>query len=312
MANQTFVGIDVGKSNLDVNLHGNQAVKRFSNSPTGIQKLEYFLREQIEPLVVMEASGGYESLVAKTLRQAGFPVCVVNPTLVRRFAQGMGTMAKTDAIDARIIARYASIKQPKPQAARGEDEERLVALMDRREQLNEMVVMEKNRLSTAPILIRESIQLHIEMLKQQIKQIDQVVDELIAANQDWQNKIKILTSFKGVGTVVAVTLLAELPELGQESRERIGALAGLAPINQDSGTRSRKRKTLGGRAKIRRVLFMVALGGIRYNPVIKEYYERLLNRGKEKKVALVACMHKILTILNALLRKEQLWLPDYA
>ena len=312
MTNQTYAGIDVGKENLDLNIHGEAKVQRFSNNSSGIRALVQYLATRNQPHVVMEASGGYERLPVQLLRKSGLVVSVVNPTLVRRFAQGMGTMAKTDAIDASVIAHYAAVKQPKEQKPRSKEEENLVEAMDRREQLIAMLTMEKNRLSNSPESIHANIQSHISFLNQQIQELDAGVDELVATNSEWQDKMHILTSFKGVGKVVALTLVAEMPELGFETRECIGALAGVAPINKDSGKKKGKRKTMGGRGKVRRVLFMSALSAVRSNPAIKQFYERLLLRGKEKKVALVACMHKILTILNAMLRKNELWNPNYS
>jgi len=312
MTSQTYVGIDVGKENLDVNIYGETKVERFSNSNSGIRALIQYLSAKTKVHVVMEASGGYERLAVQLLRKSGLQVSVVNPTLVRRFAQGMGTMAKTDAIDAVVIAHYAAVKQPREQKPRSKEEENLVETLDRREQLIGMLTMEKNRLSNSPESIRGSIQSHIRFVSQQIQELDAVVDELVAQNAEWQEKMRILTSFKGVGKVVGLTLLAEMPELGFETRECIGALAGVAPINKDSGKKKGKRKTMGGRAKARRVLFMSALSAVRSNPAIRQFYERLLLRGKEKKVALVACMHKILTILNAMLRKNEVWNPNYS
>jgi transposase len=312
MTNQIYAGVDVGKENLDVNIHGEEKVQRFRNNSSGIRALIQYLATKQHPNVVMEASGGFERLPVQLLRESGLQVNVVNPTLVRRFAQGMGTMAKTDAIDACVIAHYAAVKQPREQKPRTREEENLVEALDRREQLVGMLTMEKNRLSNCPESIRPSIQSLITFLDQQIQELAEVVNELVSQNAQWQNKIRILTSFKGVGKVVALTLMAEMPELGFETRECIGALAGLAPINKDSGKKKGKRRTMGGRAKVRRVAYMSALSAVRFNPVIKQFYERLLLRGKEKKVALVACMHKILTILNAMLRKNELWNPDFS
>lgn len=312
MTSQTYAGIDVGKENLDVNIHGEAKVQRFQNNGSGIRTLIQYLAARHQPHVVMEASGGYERLPVQLLRKSGIQVSVVNPTLVRRFAQGMGTMAKTDAIDACVIAHYAAVKQPREQKPRTKEEEYLVEVMDRREQLIGMLTMEKNRLANCPESIRASVQTLTSFVSQQIQELDAVVEELVANNAQWQEKMRILTSFKGVGKVVALTLIAEMPELGFETRECIGALAGVAPINKDSGKKKGKRKTMGGRAKVRRVVFMSSLSAVRSNPVIRQFYERLLLRGKEKKVALVACMHKILTILNAMLRKNEVWNPDFS
>lgn len=312
MAIETYVGIDVGKENLDLNIHGEKMVQRFHNDQPGIKALVQCLAKERHPKIVMEASGGYERFPVQELRKSGLQVSVVNPTLVRRFAQGMGTMAKTDAIDACVIAHYAAVKQPREQKLRTKEDQSLVEVMDRREQLIGMLTMEKNRLSNCPESIRANVQSLISFLSQQIHELDVVVEEMAANNLDWQQKMRILTSFKGVGKVVALTLIAEMPELGFETRECIGALAGVAPINKDSGKKKGRRKTMGGRAKVRRVTFMCALNAVRFNSVIKRFYERLISRGKEKKVALVACMHKILTILNALVKKGELWNPDFA
>lgn len=309
MAELNYAGIDISKAYLDVNIHGDEKVNRFENTHSGMQALYQHFKSIPIALVAVEATGGYERLVAQGLQEAGYAVSVVNPTYVRRFAQGMGTLAKTDAIDARMIARFASVKQPKPLAPRSEAEKHLGELLDRRLQLMEMLTMEKNRLSNSPVSIHHSIQMIISALKEQVDQLDIEVDELIAGQEVWQQKIAILTSFKGVGKVVSVTLLSEMPELGMESRERIAALAGVAPINRDSGGKRGKRRTLGGRSRVRRVLFLAALSGVRCNPVIKAFYEHLLARGKEKKVALVACMHKILTILNAMMRTMTVFDP---
>ena len=259
----------------------------------------------------MEASGGYERQAAEELRRTGIPVSVVNPTHVRRFCQGMGTLAKTDVKDARMIAYYASVKQPKAQAAKSEAETQLAELVERREQLTEMLGMEKNRSSNATVSSLKSIEKHIIYLAEEIKAIETQIDKLTESNSEWQLRLVIMLSFSGIGKVIATTLLAELPELGHESREVIAALAGVAPINRDSGKMRGRRSVFGGRARVRRVLYLAAMVGVRFNPIIKPFYERLLEAGKPKKVALVACMHKILTILNAMLKKGELFSPVY-
>ena len=311
MANRC-VGIDVGKAELHANLYGEKEVKVFANTHIGIKHLGNWLGRKKAELVVMEASGGYERQAAQDLRKMGFAVSIVNPTYVRRFCQSMGTLAKTDVKDARLIAYFAFVKQPKPQIAKSDGELHLTSLVERREQLIEMLGKEKNRLSNAPEFHLSSIKLTITFLETQIEALDQEIDQLIEANPDWQARLTVMQSFKCVGKVVSTTLLVEMPELGTESREAIAALAGVAPINHDSGKMKGKRRTHGGRSRVRRVVYMAALSSVRSNPVMKKYYERMLQNGKEKKVALVACMHKILTILNALLKKNQLWDPLYA
>jgi transposase len=221
----------------------------------------------------------------------------------------MGTLAKTDTIDARLIAHFASVKQPKPQPARTAEEEQLAALVERREQLVSLLSMEKNRLSKASDYSKASIQISIQFLTEQIDTIETEIKELVSKSPERQAKLRCMCSFIGVGDVTAVTLLTEMPELGNESREHIAALAGVAPINRDSGKMKGKRRTYGGRARVRRTLYLAALSASKHNPIIRAFYERLLAAGKEKKVALVACMHKILTILNAMLKKGELFNP---
>ena len=312
MANPVYAGIDVGKEKLFVNVYLDSQVRDFPNTHSGIERMSRFLIKNAVDLVVMEASGGYERLPASDLRACGLSVAVVNPTYVRRFAQGMGTLAKTDTIDACLIAHFASVKQPKPQAARTVEEEELAALVERREQLVSLLSVEKNRLSKASDYSKSSIQNSIQFLAGQIDTIETEIKVLVAKSPERQAKLRCMCSFIGVGDVTAVTLLTEMPELGNESREHIAALAGVAPINRDSGKMKGKRRTYGGRARVRRTLYLAALSASKHNPIIRAFYERLLAAGKEKKVALVACMHKILTILNAMLKKGELFNPVYS
>jgi len=309
MANQVYAGIDVGKEKLFVNLYLDSQVRDFPNTHSGLARLSRFLTKEGVELVVMEASGGYERQPATELRACGLSVAVVNPTYVRRFAQGMGTLAKTDTIDARLIAHFAFVKQPKAQAAKTAEEEKLAALVERREQLVSLSSIEKNRLSKASDYSKSSIQNSIQFLAGQIDTIEAEIKALVAKSPERQQKMRCMSSFIGVGEITAVTLLTEMPELGIESREHIAALAGVAPINRDSGKMKGKRRTYGGRARVRRTLYLAALSASKHNPIIKAFYERLLAAGKEKKVALVACMHKILTILNAMLKKGELFNP---
>ena len=309
MANPVYAGIDVGKEKLFVNVYLDSQVRDFTNTHSGIERMSRFLIKNAVDLVVMEASGGYERLPASDLRACGLSVAVVNPTYVRRFAQGMGTLAKTDTIDARLIAHFAFVKQPKPQLARTVEEEELAALVERREQLVSLLSVEKNRLSKASDYSKSSIQNSIQFLAGQVDIIETEIKVLVAKSPERQAKLRCMCSFIGVGDVTAVTLLTEMPELGNESREHIAALAGVAPINRDSGKMKGKRRTYGGRGRVRRTLYLAALSASKHNPIIRTFYERLLAAGKEKKVALVACMHKILTILNAMLKKGELFNP---
>ncbi len=311
MANQVFAGIDVGKEKLFVNIYLDSQVRNYPNTHSGLERLSRYLIKRAVDLVVMEASGGYERQPASELRASGLSVAVVNPTYVRRFAQGMGAQAKTDTLDARLIAHFASVKQPKPQPARTAEEEELAALVERREQLVSLLSIEKNRLSKASDYSKSSIENSIQFLGGQIKTIETEIKALVAKSPERQAKLRCMCSFIGVGDVTAITLLTEMPELGSESRERIAALAGVAPINRDSGKMKGKRRIYGGRTRVRRPLYLAALSASKHNPIIKTFYERLLASGKEKKVALVACMHKILTILNAMLKKGELFNPKY-
>ncbi len=312
MANQVCAGIDVGKEKLFVNIYMDNKVRDFPNTHSGLERMCKYLIKNAVDLVVMEASGGYERLPASDLRACGLSVAVVNPTYVRRFAQGMGTLAKTDTIDARLIAHFAFVKQPKPQPAKTVEEEELTALVERREQLVSLLSMEKNRLSKASDYSKTSIQISIQFLTEQIGTIETAIKALVSKSPERQAKLRCMCSFVGVGEITAVTLLTEMPELGKESREHIAALAGVAPINRDSGKMKGKRRTYGGRARVRRTLYLAALSASKHNPIIKAFYERLLAAGKEKKVALVACMHKVLTILNAMLKKGELFNPEYS
>jgi len=312
MTNPVFAGIDVGKDKLFVNIYSDNQVRDFPNTHSGLERLSRFLSKQAVALVVMEASGGYERQPASDLRAAGLSVAVVNPTYVRRFAQGMGTLAKTDTIDARLIAHFAFVKQPKAQLAKTAEEEALSALVERREQLVSLMSVEKNRLCKASDYSKGSIQTSIDLLKAQISLIEIEIKALVAKSPERLARMQCMCSFIGIGNVNAFTLLTEMPELGMETREHIAALAGVAPINRDSGKMKGKRRTYGGRARVRRTLYLAALSASRHNPIIRAFYQRLLAAGKEKKVALVACMHKILTILNAMLKKGELFNPAYS
>ena len=312
MANQVFAGIDVGKEKMFVNIYLDSQVRDYPNTHSGLERLSKYLIKKAVDLVVMEASGGYERQPASELRASGLFVAVVNPTYVRRFAQGMGTLAKTDTIDARLIAHFAFVKQPKPQLARTAEEEELAALVERREQLVSLLSVEKNRLSKASDYSKSSIQNSIQFLAGQIDKIETEIKVLVDKSPERQARVRCMSSFIGVGDVTATTLLTEMPELGNESREHIAALAGVAPINRDSGKMKGKRRTYGGRGRIRRTLYLAALSASKHNPIIRTFYERLLAAGKEKKVALVACMHKILTILNAMLKKGEHFNPVYS
>jgi transposase len=304
------VGIDVSKTHLDVALGSTGPLFQVPYTQEGLQTLAN--RLQGATLVVMEATGGLETRLIQFLTLAGFPTARINPRRVREFANATGTLAKTDRIDAHILAWYGEALHPPVTPVPDENRQRLEALITRRRQLIEMRVAEENRLASAPDVIRPSIQQHLEWLQEQISALDEEICQLLQSDPDWAKKVEILQSVPGVGIVTAATLLAELPVLGQASHKEIAALAGVAPMNRDSGRRKGKRHITGGRPSVRQVLYMATIAAIRCNPVIRAFYRRLLAAGKEKKVALVACMRKLLTILNALLRKRQRWNPASA
>jgi len=303
----TFVGIDVGMKHLDIAIADGEEQWQVANSPAGIKSLLEDIDDLSPTLVVVEASGGYETQLVSEMTIAGIPVSVANPTRVRALAKAEGQLAKTDVIDSRLIARYAEVVKPKPRRQQEADEIQLVALINRRLQLVDMRTAERNRLRTAPESIKVRLEKSIMWLNEEIADIETEIQALLTDNEQWQERVKRFTSVPGVGFITAITLLAQIPELGLLNRQKIAALAGLAPFNRDSGGKRGVRRIFGGRAAVRRVLYMSALSGIKFNPVLKEFYDRLIERGKPKKVAITACMRKLLTIINALERKQENW-----
>jgi len=302
------VGVDVSKSTLDVAFE-NEVIKS-KNTKSSIIKNVVKRIDRRSTIVVMEATGGYEGLLVTLLHQHDIPVAVVNPRRVRDFAKAIGADAKTDPIDAKVIAHYGSVAQPTPQPAKCESEKRLKALVERRRQLLGLITQEQNRLQqTFDMEIKQSIRETLRALKKQQKAIDQRLAKCVADDKQNQRKIEIMSSVKGVGPVATSTFLAELPELGKLNRGEIAKLVGVAPMNNDTGKKKGKRKTFGGRSYVRSVLYMATLVATRFNPQIKTFYQRLLKNGKQKKVALVAAMRKLLTIINTLIKKDQLWQP---
>lgn len=302
-----FVGIDVSKERLDIGAGANGESWAVENNSSGLSRLTDRLSELKPTLIVLESSGGFEALALAELYAAGFQVARVNPGRVREFAKSIGQLAKTDRLDAHLLARFAEAVHPEPSVLPGTEEQRLAALVNRRRQLLEMQVAEQNRLSTAPKQVRELIREHLEWLKAAIRKLDQELDDFIQGSPLWKEKGDLLRSVPGVGNVTAFTLLAELPELGSLDRKQIAALVGVAPLNHDSGRHSGKRHIHGGRSAVRNILYMATLSATRFNPVIRSFYQRLLKAGKLKKVALVACMRKLLVILNAILRSRSPW-----
>ncbi len=307
MTSELFVGIDVSKRWLEVQVYGEATSRKLGNDVDGFASLIEHAKLLQPELIVFEATGGYERRAVKALNEAGFRVCVVNPTRVRRFAEALGVLAKTDKIDARMIAHFANVVRPAANGRQTPLEEQLAACVERRRQLLVELVAEKNRLSTCPSCVREGIEEHIAWLEEHIERLETDIQTCIRQKPEWQARAEIIDSVPGVGPVTAATMLAELPELGQLNRQKIAALVGVAPFNKDSGPRQRKRKIFGGRAGVRRTLYMAALSATKFNPVIRAFYASLLQRGKEKKVALTACMRKLLVIINALVRKGEAW-----
>jgi len=299
------VGIDVAKDRLDVAVLGRRQEKQVENTQEGIASLVQQMEVLQPELIVVEATGGYQRAVVEALVQAGLAVAVVNPARVRQFARACGLLAKTDKLDAQVLAVFGQRVQPRQYEAKSEAGKQLSALLVRRRQLDEMLKAEQNRLRTLPQSLRGSVERIIACLKEEKKILDAQIQQFLAEQESWQEQTEILNSAPGVGKVTTATLLAELPELGKLDRKKIAALVGVAPMNFDSGRKRGYRKTKGGRADVRSVLYMSTLVATRYNPVIQAQYQQLLNRGKLKKVALTACMRKFLTILNAMLRDRQ-------
>lgn len=305
--NKIHAGIDVSKATLDVAVTGQKEVRSFPNTENGIKQITNYLMKQAPVLTVMEATGGLEKLVAASLVQESIAVVVVNPRQVRDFARAKGKLAKTDTIDAEILAEFAKEIHPEFRPLSDKQTEEIKAVIVRRQQLIDMITMETNRLYSADKRVKPSIEQHIEWLKQELKNMDKDLGEKVQNSPVWREKDNLLQSVPGVGPVLSLTLLGALPELGNLNRKQIAALAGVAPFNRDSGRLRGKRTTKGGRGRVRAALYMATLAATRFNPSIKSFYTHLLESGKVKKVALVACMRKLLTILNAMLREHRPW-----
>jgi transposase len=299
------VGIDVAKAKFDVAISGEKRCTEAANNKKGIAKLVKQMCACKPNLIVVEATGGYEEALVLALFEAGLPVALVSPQRVRQYARAKGRLAKTDPLDAHLLAEYGKAIQPRLFVGKSEERKRLSALVGRRNQLKAMLQAEKNRLRTQAGSLRSSLETVIACLEAQLKQMDQEIRTLLQQHTDLQAQAKLLRTAKSIGPVTAATLLADLPELGQLDRQEIAALVGVAPMNADTGKKRGYRKTKGGRPEVRRTLYMATLSGIRYNPILKPQYEQLVQRGKEKKVAITACMRKLLVILNAMLRDQQ-------
>jgi len=302
---QDYVGIDVSKDRLDVAVLGQKPITQVANTKKGIAELVKEMHQLNPRLIVVEATGGYEEALVRAMFASGLPVALVSPQRVRQYAKARGLLAKTDGIDAQNLAEYGKNIQPRLFVAKSEQGRRLSALVGRRKQLEDMRKSEKNRLRTVYSEVKGSLETIIDCLAAEIKRLDEEIRKFMQEHEDFKEQEKLLRSAKSIGPVTAATLLADLPELGKLDRKQIAALVGVAPMNQDSGKKRGYRKTKGGRPEVRSVLYMAALSGIRYNPVIKAQYDQLVKRGKEKKVAITACMRKMLTILNAMMRDQQ-------
>lgn len=305
------IGIDVSKQLLEVAVHEHDFRYRCPNTSSAFAELLAELIALRPARIVVEATGGLEKPVVAALHAAGLPVVVINPRQVRAFAKAIGQLAKTDRLDAAVLAHFAAAIKPPLRPLKSKEEQDLEALMGRRGQLVEMLVAEKNRRNSATSeAVRETIKEHIDWLEDRIAELDEQLQARLVSSTAWQNKAAILQSVPGIGRVVSFSFLAELPELGTLNRQRISKLVGVAPLNCDSGQQRGGRHIFGGRARVRSMLYMATFTAMRFNPVIKEFYQRLVAKGKPHKVALTACMRKLLSIINLMVRNQTLWVND--
>jgi transposase len=310
---QTCIGIDISQQSLDMASYPKGQIWQYKNDKHGISKIIEKMQGLRPKLIVMEATGGLEGPLRQALEEAGIPVAVVNPRRIRDFGRAMGLLAKTDKLDAKVMAYFAAKIGPEARPAPDKDSQYLRQLLERRGQLQEILTAERNRLGQSVSAdIQQHIQDHIEWIENEIQNLDNQVKEKIAAHPQLQEKIDLLKSMKGVGDHLSARLIAQLPELGHLNQREIAALVGLAPFNRDSGKYRGRRTIWGGRASVRKAFYMPVLTAIRCNPVIRALYLRLLAQGKLKKVALVACMHKMLTILNSMMKHNTRWQESMA
>lgn len=302
-----FVGIDVSKATLDVMVLPEERYFQVSRDETGVEQLITALKPLGVTLIVLEATGGLERPVVMALAAARLQVVTINPRQAREFARATGTLAKTDAIDAKLLARLGQVLRPQVRPLKDAETQALQALATRRSQLVEMLTMEKNRLHSATSQVKPDIQAHIEWLSKRLKDVDGDLQRQIEATDAFRVKDEIIRSVPGAGRVLSTTLLASLPELGRLNRREIAALVGVAPLNCDSGTMRGKRRVWGGRAAVRTVLYMATISAIRCNPDIRAFHERLRAAGKQPKVTITACMRKLLTVLNAMVKSNSTW-----
>jgi transposase len=302
-----FVGIDVSKEHLDIHVRPSNEKRRFRYQDPQLIELVQWLMELRPESIVMEASGGYEQRLVAVLLSQQLPVSVINPQRARHFAKATGQLAKTDAIDAAILAEFGEALRPKTESLPDELTEELCALLDRRRQLVDMIVAEKNRLALARKGVRGDILKHISWMEKRLSDLDEDLNQRIQSSPTWRAKDQVLQSVPGVGRVGSFYILTHLPELGLFDRRQIAALVGVAPMASDSGRFRGKRFIQGGRSQVRSALYMCTLVATRFNPVIRDFYKKLLAAGKPKMLALVACMRKLLTILNSMLKNNRSW-----
>jgi len=306
-AEVTYVGIDVSKASLDIGVIPGGESWSVSNQENDIAALVKKLQRLKPEVIVLEPTAGLETAVAGAIAAVGLPVAVVNPRQVRDFARASGILAKTDRIDAQVLARFGQAVAPEVRPLKDKETQALTALMTRRRQLGNMLVTEKNRLSGAPAPVHKDIKAHINWLQKRLKDLDDDLDAMLRDSPLWREKDALLQSVPGVGRVLSLALLSQLPELGHLNRRQIAALVGVAPFNCDSGTYRGRRRVWGGRGQVRTILYMATLASTRHNPVIQDFYRRLCASGKPPKVALTACMRKLLVTLNAILKTRMAW-----
>jgi len=304
---EQFAGIDISKSHVDIDIYPKPHCQRFDNTETGRALAVQSLLKLKPTLIVVEATGGYETPLVAAIAVAGLSVAVINPRQGRDFAKAIGVLAKTDRVDAQVLARFAQAVRPEARPQPSAETTELAALLTRRRQLVEMITAENNRLHMAVPLVAKEIGKHVTWLEKCLKATDGDLDDMIRQSPAWQHKVALMTTVPGMGRVTAIALLAQLPELGALGTREISGLVGVCPYSRDSGSMRGRRTIWGGRSAVRAALYMAALVGSRHNPILKTFYQRLTASGKPKKVALVACMRKLLVILNAMMKHDQAW-----
>lgn len=307
-----YVGIDVSMRYLDVCIRSTGEFFRTTNDASGFKEIKKRVSPYRPCLLIAEATGGYEADLVQSLQKANFSCAVVNAKRVRDFAKALGQLAKTDKLDASVLAHFGEAIKPQPKTMVTREEKALSETQQRRRQVVEMITMEKNRSKRVSGKTRQYMKKMITYLEKQLKELDKDLARQVSENETWQNKADLLKSIQGIGQVIAQTLVSDLPELGQVNRQEIAALAGVAPFNRDSGNRKGAKEICGGRANIRTALYMGTLVAVRHNPPLKAFYDRLCGAGKQKKVALVACMRKLLIIMNTMIKNNTPWQPRLA